>query len=80
MWSWLALGVFSLVHVCCLAEMASAFPCSGTLYYWAYRVGGRKWGPFASWLTGWLSLLGQVAGIGAASYSASRARAVGCAL
>lgn len=71
MWSWLALGVFSLVHVCCLAEMASAFPCSGTLYYWAYRVGGRKWGPFASWLTGWLSLLGQVAGIGAASYSAA---------
>ena len=32
----------------------------GALYYWAFRLGGPKWGPFASWMAGWTNLLGQV--------------------
>jgi len=71
-WSWLFVGFFSLVTVCCLAEMASAFPTAGTLYYWSNRVAGTNgWGPFASWLTGWSIFLGQISSIGAATYSAA---------
>lgn len=41
----------------------------GALYYWAYRLGGDEWGPFASWMAGWCNLLGQIAGVASGGYS-----------
>ena len=70
-WGWLAVSLLMLVTVCCLAEMASAFPTAGTMYDWANRVAGRSWGPFASWLTGWSIFLGYISSIGAATHSAA---------
>ena len=42
-----------------MSELSSAFPVSGGLYFWAFML-ADKHGPFASWLVGWLNLLGQV--------------------
>lgn len=28
-------------------------------YYWMHRLAGRKVGPWACWVTGWLNLLGE---------------------
>ncbi|GLC42331.1 hypothetical protein PLESTM_001321800 [Pleodorina starrii] len=33
-WGWIICSVFSLVVACCLAELLSAFPTSGGIYYW----------------------------------------------
>ena len=68
-WSWLIVGIFSLSIVISLAEICSAFPTMGALYYWAYKLGGPDWGIFSSWMTGWLNLLGQIAGVSSGSYS-----------
>ena len=35
-----------------MAEIASAFPTAGGLYYWASKLGGPGWG----WATGWFNL------------------------
>ncbi len=40
-----------------MAELASAFPTAGGLYYWSSKLRGPAWG----WYTGWFNLLGQVA-------------------
>src|SRR5260370_7350135 len=40
-----------------MAELASAFPTAGGLYYWASKLGGPGWG----WFTGWFNLIGQFA-------------------
>jgi amino acid transporter len=40
-----------------MAELASAFPTAGGIYYWASRMGGAGWG----WFTGWFNLVGLVA-------------------
>ena len=40
-----------------MAELASAFPTAGGLYYWASKLRGPGWG----WYTGWFNLIGQVA-------------------
>lgn len=42
-----------------MSELCSAFPVSGGLYYWSFMLGGKH-GPFASWMVGWINLLGQV--------------------
>ena len=42
-----------------MSELSSAFPVSGGLYFWSFMLAGKN-GPFASWIVGWLNLLGQV--------------------
>ncbi|MEU3048134.1 MULTISPECIES: amino acid permease [unclassified Streptomyces] len=68
LWGWLGVGLFVLFVGMALAEVTSAYPTSGALYYMADRLGGRKWG----WYTGWLNLLGLLGAIAGIDY--------GCAL
>src|SRR5215469_6909234 len=39
-----------------MAELASAYPTAGGLYYWSSKLRGAGWG----WYTGWFNLVGQV--------------------
>ncbi|OKH99169.1 amino acid permease [Streptomyces sp. CB02923] len=64
MWGWLAIGPLVLCLAAALAEITSRYPTSGGLYYMARQLGGERW----SWYTGWLNLLGLLAGIAAQDY------------
>ncbi|ONM42268.1 Amino-acid permease BAT1 [Zea mays] len=50
---WFVAGAFTMAVGLSMAEICSAFPTSGGLYYWSARLSGRRWAPFASWITGW---------------------------
>jgi amino acid transporter len=52
-YGWLIVGGFTLFVGASMAEICSAFPTSGGLYYWSSQLAGPRWGPFASWITGW---------------------------
>ncbi|MGV9315412.1 amino acid permease [Streptomyces sp. NPDC003691] len=67
LWGWLGVGLFVLCVGMALAEVTSAYPTSGALYYMADRLGGRKWG----WYTGWLNLLGLLGAIAGIDYGAA---------
>ncbi|KAJ4974705.1 hypothetical protein NE237_007879 [Protea cynaroides] len=58
-YGWLIAGFFSFTVGLSMAEICSSYPTSGGLYYWSGMLGGDKWGPFASWLTGWFNIAGQ---------------------
>ena len=60
-WGWMlvSLMICGLVGPA-MAEICSAYPTAGGLYYWAAKLGGKH-GRFASWITGWFNMLGQVA-------------------
>ncbi len=47
-----------------MAEIASAYPTAGGLYYWASKLGSPGWG----WFTGWFNLIGQIAVTAAIGY------------
>lgn len=49
----------------------SAYPTCGGLYYSVSRLAPRHWVPTISWVTGWLCLLGQVAGIASSEWGAA---------
>ncbi|TMA69553.1 MAG: amino acid permease, partial [Deltaproteobacteria bacterium] len=53
---WPVVSLFTLAVAASMAELASAYPTAGGLYFWAHRLGGRGWG----WVTAWLNMLGQV--------------------
>jgi amino acid transporter len=54
---WPIVTLFVLVVALGMAELASAYPTAGGLYYWSSKLGGPGWG----WFTGWFNLIGQVA-------------------
>ncbi|KAK5055977.1 hypothetical protein LTR84_012527 [Exophiala bonariae] len=59
--NWTMVGGFSCVVSLVLAELAAALPTTGGIYFWSYRLGGEKHGPFLSWMTGWWNFAGWIA-------------------
>ena len=53
---WPVVSIFTLCVAASMAELASAYPTAGGLYFWAFRLGGRGW----AWITAWLNMIGQV--------------------
>ncbi|TVT99458.1 hypothetical protein EJB05_55127, partial [Eragrostis curvula] len=66
---WFVAGAFTMAVGLSMAEICSAFPTSGGLYYWSARLSGHRWAPFASWITGWFNIVGQWAGIASIDFS-----------
>ncbi len=58
---WLFVGGMSLLVGMAMAEVCSAYPTAGGLYYWSAKMAKPKSAPVASWFTGWINLIGQVA-------------------
>jgi len=53
---WPVVSLFTLCVAASMAELASAYPTAGGLYFWAYRLGGRGW----AWITAWFNMIGQI--------------------
>src|SRR5688500_5448618 len=53
---WPLVSLLTLCVAASMAELASAYPTAGGLYFWAFRLGGRGW----AWVTAWLNMIGQV--------------------
>ncbi|KAJ5625382.1 hypothetical protein N7510_001691 [Penicillium lagena] len=71
-WSWFISGAGCMCIACSVAELVSAYPTSGGLYFTISRLAPPKWVPSISWFTGWLNLLGQVAGVASSEYGAAQ--------
>src|SRR3712207_4833126 len=56
-WGWPIVSAFILIIALSMAELASAYPTAGGIYWWAAKLGGPAWG----WFTGWFNLVGLVA-------------------
>lgn len=55
-----------------VAELVSAYPTSGGLYFTVSRLAPPGWVPSISWLTGWINLLGQIAGVASSEYGSAQ--------
>ncbi|GLC34287.1 hypothetical protein PLESTM_000178500 [Pleodorina starrii] len=68
MWGMPVVTLFSLLVAISLAELASAYPTSGAIYYWSWALAPPRLKAVASWVSGWVLVLGQ------ASFTASSCR------
>lgn len=66
---WLVVSLFTLTIGMSLAEICSAYPTTGGLYFWTIKIlegrvvngvqlGSPKWVPLASWVVGYTNWLG----------------------
>jgi amino acid transporter len=67
-WGWPLVSVFVLCVAASMAELASAYPTAGGLYFWAHRLGGRRW----AWTTAWFNMIGQVTITAGIDYAAAQ--------
>lgn len=67
MWGWAFVGLMVLCVGLALAEVTSAYPVSGALYFMASRLGGPRWGHY----TAWFNLLGLLGGMAAGPYGSA---------
>ncbi len=64
---WPLITIFVLAIAASMAEIASAYPTAGGLYYWASRMKNKNWG----WWTAWLNLIGQFAIVAGINFAAA---------
>ncbi len=64
---WPLVTIFVLCIAASMAEIASAYPTAGGLYYWASRMKGKNWG----WWTAWFNLIGQFAIVAGINFAAA---------
>ena len=57
---WPLVGIMVTLVGLSMAEIASAYPTAGGLYYWSAKL-AKSNGPAWSWFTGWFNVLGQIA-------------------
>ena len=70
--SWIVIGFFALIVGMAMAEICSAMPTAGGLYYWSAKLAkNEKSGARWSWFTGWFNLLGQIGVIASVDYALS---------
>ncbi|MFZ0042934.1 MAG: amino acid permease [Solirubrobacteraceae bacterium] len=64
---WPVISCLILLVAFSMAELASAMPTAGGIYYWSSKLGGPGWG----WFTGWFNLIGLVAVTASVDYAAA---------
>jgi len=64
---WPLVTVFVLAIAASMAEIASAYPTAGGLYYWASKMKNKDWG----WWTAWFNLIGQFAIVAGINFAAA---------
>lgn len=61
-WGWLISSIFMLCQVNAMAEICSAYPGVGSVYYWTAMLSPwERWTPFLTYICGWFNLIGCVA-------------------
>ncbi len=67
MLGWPLITIFVLLIAASMAEIASAYPTAGGLYYWASKMKNKAWG----WWTAWFNLIGQFAIVAGINWAAA---------
>ena len=60
-WGWLICAVFTILTSLIMGEICSTYPAAGSVYYWSGVLSKKKWAPIASYTTGWLNFIGNLA-------------------
>ncbi len=65
---WPIVGFFSLMVGMAMAEICSAYPTAGGLYYWTAKLAPKN-APRSSWFCGWFNLIGQIGVVASVDYA-----------
>ncbi|KAM3469949.1 hypothetical protein MY8738_009935 [Beauveria namnaoensis] len=59
-WGWVLVSLIIVCVAASLGEITSVYPTAGGVYYQAFMLAPAKWRRIASWVCGWLYVVGNV--------------------
>ncbi|KAH6689671.1 gaba permease [Plectosphaerella plurivora] len=59
-WGWLAVSLIIACVAASLGEITSVYPTAGGVYYQAFMLAPSSWRRVASWICGWLYVVGNI--------------------
>ncbi|KAI0632871.1 APC amino acid permease [Trametes polyzona] len=62
-WGWLVASIFILFVGMSMAELASAAPTSGGLYFWTHSLSSPRWRNLLAWIVGYANTVGSIASV-----------------
>ncbi|KAK0228873.1 APC amino acid permease [Armillaria fumosa] len=68
-WGWAIYFIFIATITLATADLASAAPTSGGLYYWTFMFSSEKWPCFLSWIVGYSNTISNVASIAGVNWA-----------
>lgn len=71
-WCWAVGSCMALCIGSSVAELVSAYPTAGGMYFVTKHVVPKEHVPVFSWVQGWCNLLGQTAGVASVTYTVSQ--------
>ncbi|KAF9251200.1 hypothetical protein DTO013E5_1789 [Penicillium roqueforti] len=71
-WCWLIGSCMAMCIGSSVAELVSAYPTAGGMYFVTKQVVPPDQVPIFSWIQGWCNLLGQTAGVSSVAYTVSQ--------
>ena len=72
LYGWLICAVGTLATALALAELSSAFPTSGGVYFYASALVKPSLGPVFAWVMGWTHLLGQCSALSSVLFTTAK--------
>lgn len=67
-----AMSVYCLSDNFTVAELVSAYPTAGGMYFVTKQVVPKEMVPIWAWIVGWCNFLGQTAGVSSVAYTVSQ--------
>ncbi|KAL1869187.1 hypothetical protein VTK73DRAFT_3323 [Phialemonium thermophilum] len=71
-WCWLIGGAGALCLALSIAEVSSAYPTSGGMYFTLKYLAPPRYVPAIAWIVGWLNLIGQICGSASSEYGTAQ--------
>ncbi|TFK47246.1 APC amino acid permease [Heliocybe sulcata] len=62
-WGWAVASIFILFVGMSMAELASAAPTSGGLYFWTHSLSSPRWRNLLAWIVGYSNTIGSIASV-----------------
>ncbi|KAJ3469570.1 hypothetical protein MRS44_003635 [Fusarium solani] len=59
-WGWVAVSLIIVCVAASLGEITSVYPTAGGVYYQAFMLAPARWRRIASWICGWLYVVGNI--------------------
>ncbi|KXN84202.1 GABA-specific permease [Leucoagaricus sp. SymC.cos] len=70
-WGWLVASIFILFVGLSMAELASAAPTSGGLYFWTHSLASKRWRNLLCWIVGYANTIGSIGAIASIDWGAA---------
>ncbi|KAJ3553647.1 hypothetical protein NM688_g3497 [Phlebia brevispora] len=68
-WGWTVCGTFVMTVALSIAELSSAAPTAGGLYFWTFKYASPRWRYLLSWIAGYSNTMCGVAGMASGTWA-----------